>query len=103
MSFYKNTHSEVVRITPEITAAGASREDRKRLAIPIGSICSWNAGDFDSFTGGISQPTIYLECCKAGEVGGCVGCYFQHKSSDFCPICGISDREEDVIFKEVKI
>lgn len=104
MSFYKNIHSEVIRITPGITAVGAAKEDRKRLAIPIGSICSWNAEDFDSFTGGMSHhPTIYLECCKAGEMGDCVGCYFHLKCSDFCPVCSIVDREEDVIFKEVKI
>ena len=103
MSFYKNTRTNIIRITPEITAQQLFSVDRKRLAIPIGSICSWNAGDFDSFTGGISQPTIYLECCKAGEMGGCTGCYFRFMNSSFCPVCSISDRGEDVIFKKVKI
>ena len=46
MSFYKNTHTEIIKIVPAITAESNTESQRPNVAIPIGSICSFDREDF---------------------------------------------------------
>lgn len=101
MGFYKNTHTEIIRIVPEIVVENNTSSQRPNVAIPIGSVCSFNSEDFGYPSDG---PVVYLKCIKSPEQN-CIGCYFRYLSSFFCPVCSRADRRDnsDVIFEEVRV
>lgn len=100
MSFYKNTHTEIIKIVPAIAAESNTESQRPNVAIPIGSICSFDREDFEYLNDG---SVIHLRCVKS--IGDCTGCYFRYLPSFFCPVCSRADRRDnsDVIFEEVKV
>lgn len=100
MSFYKNTHAEIIRIVPAIAAENNTGSQKLNVAIPVGSVCSFNKEDFGYPNDG---SVIHLRCVKS--IGNCTGCYFRYLSGSFCPVCCIADRPDktDVIFEEVEL
>ena len=101
MSFYKNTHTEIIKIVPAIIAESNTESQRPNVAIPIGSICSFDREDFGYLNDG---SVIHLRCVKS-LIGNCTGCYFRYHPSSFCPVCCRADRRDnsDVIFKEIRV
>lgn len=100
MSFYKNTHTEIIKIVPAITAESNTESQRPNVAIPIGSICSFDREDFGYPNDG---SVIHLRCVKS--IGNCIECYFCYQPSSFCPVCCRASRRDnlDVIFKEIRV
>ena len=100
MSFYKNTHTEIIKIVPAITAESNTESQRPNVAIPIGSICSFDREDFGYPNDG---SVIHLRCVKS--IGNCIGCYFCYLPSSFFFLFCRADRCDisDVIFKEIRI
>lgn len=101
MGFYKNTHTEIIKITPEIAAENNTDSQKLNVAIPVGSVCSFNKEDFGCFNDYLFNTTVHLRCIKS--TGNCTGCYFRYLSGSFCPVCSKDDRPDktDVIFEEI--
>lgn len=104
MSFYKNTHTEIIRIVPAIAAENNIGPQKFNVAIPVGSVCSFNKEDFGCFNDYLFSTTVHLRCIKC-STGDCTGCYFRYLPSFFCPVCSRADRRDnsDVIFEEVRV
>lgn len=104
MSFYKNTHAKIIRIVPAIAAENNIGPQKFNVAIPVGSICSFDIRDFEYPSDDLNNPVVSLRCIKC-STGDCTGCYFRYLPSFFCPMCSRADRRDnsDVIFEEVRV
>lgn len=104
MSFYKNVHAEIIKITPEIAALNNFELQKPSVEIPVGSICSFDIRDFGYPSDDLNNPVVSLRCISS-PTGTCTGCYFQHLPSSFCPECCRDSRldNSDVMFEEVRV
>lgn len=102
MSFYKNTHAKIIKITPEIAALNNFELQKPSVEIPVGSICSFDIRDF-GYPSDDLNPVVPLRCIKS--TGDCIGCYFKNLPATFCPECCRDSRldNSDVMFEEVRV